>query len=91
MTRTLLPEVIVGNAACVIFWYLFPAIATAQYTLTRVPNEQNMSLIIASLMLALGAYALIGVYCYATIMERIGYFCYESIKSYLEYRRREYL
>jgi xanthine/uracil permease len=91
MTRTLIPEAIVGSVACVIFWYLFPVIVTAQYTLTQVPNEQNMSLIIASIMLALGAYALIAVYCYAAIVERIGYFCYESIKSYLEYRRREYL
>ena len=92
MSRTLLPEMGVGTVSLVLVCYLFPSLMHAQSTLSRtLPIDTNMSLIISSFILTMGVYLLLGIYCYGVIIERVGFFFYESIQSYLEYRRREYL
>jgi hypothetical protein len=92
MSRTLLPEFGVGTISLFAVWYLFPSVMWAQSNLSRtLPVDTNMSLIISGFVLTLGVYLLLGVYCYAIIAERVGYYIYEAIEEYLQYRRRDYL
>ena len=92
MTRTLITEVMVGSASLAIVLYLLPTVLSIQLMLAQAPPDNtNLALVVATLVIALGSYAMIAAYCYGTIIERIGFFCYEAIQSYLEYRRREYL
>lgn len=92
MSRTLLPEFGVGTISLFVVWYILPSVMTAQATMSRnVSADINLSLIISGFVLTTGVYLLLGIYCYATIVERIGYFAYESVREYLAYQRREYL
>ena len=87
MTRTLITEVIVGSMATLVLWYVFPAVSYAQ----AQPQAGDLPLILSTLMVALGAYALIAIYCFATIAERVVCLTYDVATAYIKKQRSGYL
>jgi hypothetical protein len=72
MTRTYIPELLVGTIALWVFAWLFPsAYAIQQYVMPTAQNDPAMQLAVANGVLLLAIFLLVGVYCYSIIIEQI--------------------
>ena len=88
----LLPEFLCGTAALGFVFWLFPSAYSIQYQVVRtLPPDPALQLAAASCIISLLGFLLLGVFCWARILECVGLGMHYHIKNYLVKRRRDYL
>lgn len=92
MTRTLIPEGLVGGIALGMFLWLWPTVYSIQY-LIYTTEKTNTALQLSSAMavLIMGLYLLIGAYCGGACFERFAYLIYKGYKKWRLSQRRDWL
>jgi len=91
MTRTQIPELIIGCASGWVSQYLFPTtFSILQWTSTNT-EDPALKLAAANTMFTILICLMIAVYCWGSVLETVVIFFYNICKEHNRTKRRDYL
>ena len=75
------PELVVGSIAIYIVYHFWAVAVSIQYTVnTTTPPDVALMISSAILILILGLYLLLGVYCYLIVLDRVARWIMKELK-----------
>ena len=82
MSRTLIPEFVVGTFALAIWWWLWKTVVSLhELVITSFPQDNALVVSSSLAVLIFGLYAIVAFYCYGIIIERIACLVYDLLKN----------
>lgn len=92
ISRSGIPEALVGSIALGLALWLFPtALSLQQLIIVTHPGDPLWQLAGAGIILILGTYLCIGVFLSLLVVESFTIRLYTFLKSYMEFRRKDTL